>query len=222
MQADLTGAGPRLTNSQTIGAQLRLARPVKRGIAVWERQRGPVRTCGITVRPRSRGPARSHVPYRFAVVPVHHRALGRRQELALAPAVPVAAAHAWTGYAVRPRCRHPEQGRAGKHAAAYRDSISGFPTARPYDDIRERRIAVASDRAITRNVSRGGRRTLELGRPRRSYFRIAAGALGRRETARSDRAGGDRATTASARRRADGQRRSQSGEAAVALVHRAQ
>src|SRR5262249_12379231 len=171
-------------------------------MAVWERQRGPVRTRGITVRPWSRGPARSHVPYRCTVVPIHHRALGRRQELALAPAVPVAAAHAWTGHAVRPRGRHPQQGRAGKHAPSARDSMSAFSIAVPYDDIQERSIAVASNGAIARSVSRGGRRTLELGRPRRSYLRIAAGALGRREATRSDRAGGDRATTASPRRRA--------------------
>src|ERR1019366_8720954 len=69
---------------------------------------------------------------------------------------------------------------------------------------------------------RRGGRAVELGRPRRADVGAAAGALGRREAARRDRARGDRAAATAARRRTHGKRRSQPGAAAAAAVYRAQ
>ena len=65
-----------------------------------------------------------------------------------------------------------------------------------------------------------GDRPVEMGRPRRADGCVAAGAVRRRKAARGDCARGDRAAASVARRRADRQRRPDSGPAPAAAVHR--
>ena len=133
----------------------------------------------------------------------------RRQDLAAAPAVPLAQADARADHPVRPRRRHAVEGRCGDAAPAHRHRVPGFPPARSHDDLRERRAAAARDGPARGQLPRRGGRAVELGRPRRAHVGAAAGALGRREAARGDRARGDRAAATAARRRADRQRRSE-------------
>ncbi len=94
---------------------------------------GPIRKCGLALRHGAGGPARPHVPHRAAFLPVSHRPLGRRQDLAAAAAVPVAQADARADHPVRPRRRHPVEGRGGDAAPAHRHRVPGFPAARPHD-----------------------------------------------------------------------------------------
>src|SRR5258708_1851829 len=56
--------------------------------------RGPIRECRAAVRPWAGGPARPLVPHRAPFLPVPHRSVRRRQELAAAPAVSLAQADA--------------------------------------------------------------------------------------------------------------------------------
>src|SRR4051794_33350123 len=64
---------------------------------------GSVRKCRFAVRARPGDSARPVVPDPGAFVPVPHRPLGRRQDLAAAAIVPVDAADAGPGQPVRPR-----------------------------------------------------------------------------------------------------------------------
>src|ERR1035437_5880105 len=55
--------------------------------------------------------------------------------LAPAPAVPPAQADAWPDPPVRPRRRHPVEGRGGDAAPPHRHRVPGFPPARSHDHL---------------------------------------------------------------------------------------
>ena len=78
-------------------------------------------------------------------------------------------------------------------AAAHRHRLPGFPPARSPDDLRKCRPAAARGRAGDEASYRDEViELLQLGGARRAHACAAAGAFGRREAARGDRAGRDR------------------------------
>src|SRR5262245_21857663 len=70
-------------------------------VAVLGEIRGPIRKCWLALRTGARGLARPQLPHRAAFVPVPDRALRRRQNLADAPPVSVAAADPRADYPIR-------------------------------------------------------------------------------------------------------------------------
>src|ERR1700694_819372 len=70
---------PVALRQEEVGAAL-----ARRGVGLIGEGRGPIRARGSALWPWSLGAARPHLPHRPAFVPVPHRPLGRRQDLAVA------------------------------------------------------------------------------------------------------------------------------------------
>src|SRR6516225_12160690 len=99
-RAAKAGVGARSRCYKAGSRQAATRRSRRTARALWGEASGPVRARRIALWRRARGPAGSYVSHGFAFVSVPHRPLGRRQDLAFASVVPLAAAHAGARHAV--------------------------------------------------------------------------------------------------------------------------
>src|SRR6516164_9380721 len=133
-----------------------------------ELELGSVRKRWTAVRPRAGDFARPQFPDPGPFLPVSHRTVRCRQDVAPETAVSVAAADARAGQPVRPGRLAAAQGRHCQPAQTDRNRAAGFSPARPHDHLRECRAAVPCHRQGGIELSQGGDRPAQVGGPGRT------------------------------------------------------
>ncbi len=189
-----------------------MPRPVGHG------EHRPVRECRPSLW-RGRGnPVRRQLHVAVGPILFSDRGQRRRQDLAVAAALSVAAAQPGHHPPVRRGCGDPAARPAARLSAAHRGGVPGFPADPASVGRRQYRAALARRRDGGGRDRARGARDAGLDRPVRAGGRAARHPVGRRAAAGGDRARGHRAPRIAGRRRTDGQCRPGHGGAVAPPV----
>jgi hypothetical protein len=210
------------TSSEVADFSPHVQKPCRRGAAFPARRNRPLRRRVHALWARTRGVERSHVFVGARIVPLRHRTLGRRQELAAQADLPGRPAVQGADPPVRPRRRPRHAEDPAAPAPPDRRGVPGPAAARAPLGLRQRRAAPAHRRGQARRLPQRRGRAPGLGGPGQSHARPARHPGRRREAAPGHRPRGGQPPGDPAGRRAHRQRRPRDGAQDLPAVRRAE